>query len=186
MVDGSQASLILDPQNLTKTLHTPVSHQGGWGLSREADHRKAENSRSIVTLPSPRLSFSCDYVTWTLTCKILRDVLTSFCLNLTPLLPPLLRPALAARGSAPPRAPDPTRARRDRASEPAFPSPSWARSSRRLPHPAERGRPLPPRAIVRSGPAGASGTRARRRERPLRPVAAAATAGPFTGRPAQT
>lgn len=31
-----------------------------------------------------------DYVTWTLTCKILRDLLTSFCLNLTPLLPPSL------------------------------------------------------------------------------------------------
>lgn len=54
------------------------------------------------------------------------------------------------------------------------------------PGPAERGRPLPPRTIVRSGPAGALGGRERRPERPLWPVAAAATVGPFTGCPVQT
>lgn len=43
---------------------------------------------------------------------------------------------------------------------------------------SERGRPLPARAIVRSGPAGASGVRARRPERPLRPVAAAPPPAP--------
>lgn len=54
------------------------------------------------------------------------------------------------------------------------------------PGPAERGRPLPPRTIVRSWPAGALGDRQRRPERPLWPVAAAATVGPFTGCPVQT